>query len=142
MQTSLQAKLIQYLNAKKANEGFTLIELLVVIVIIGILSAVALPTFLDQAGKARQAGAESVIGAINRAQQAYFVEESTFTANIGDLDLGYTTAPTPDGYGQVALADNGGSAVHTAVSNANSGACDLTGTVTPNTTELTESNCP
>ncbi|HBB34438.1 MAG TPA: hypothetical protein DC064_22270, partial [Cyanobacteria bacterium UBA9273] len=70
MKIELKAKYLQYLNQKKQDEGFTLIELLVVIIIIGILSAIALPSFLNQANKAKESEAKQYTGSMNRAQQA------------------------------------------------------------------------
>jgi MSHA pilin protein MshA len=51
----------------KASKGFTLIELVVVIVILGILSATALPKFIDLSGDAKGAALEGVAGAIESA---------------------------------------------------------------------------
>ena len=88
MQTSLKANLLKHLIAKKEDGGFTLIELLVVIIIIGILSAIALPAFLNQANRARQSEAVTYVGSMNRAQQAYYLERSAFTDGIAALGLG------------------------------------------------------
>ncbi|NEQ86085.1 MAG: prepilin-type N-terminal cleavage/methylation domain-containing protein [Moorea sp. SIO2I5] len=91
MKTDLKVKLLQHLTHKKQDEGFTLIELLVVIIIIGILSAIALPSFLNQANKAKQSEARTYVGSMNRAQQAYYLENDDFvidTGDFGELGLG------------------------------------------------------
>ena len=88
MTTQIKAKLLQHFAAKKGSKGgFTLIELLVVIIIIGILSAIALPSFLNQANKARASEAKTYVGSMNRAQQAYFLENGNFAFNGADASL-------------------------------------------------------
>jgi MSHA pilin protein MshA len=49
---------------KSLQKGFTLIELIVVIIILGILSAVALPKFIDLTNEALDASVQGVAGAI------------------------------------------------------------------------------
>jgi type IV pilus assembly protein PilA len=92
MKTELKAKFLQHLlNKKNDDKGFTLIELLVVIIIIGILSAIALPSFLNQAAKARQSEAKTFIGAVVRGQQAYRIANTEFGSDFNDLEIGLPT---------------------------------------------------
>ncbi|BAZ32894.1 serine/threonine protein kinase [Cylindrospermum sp. NIES-4074] len=53
-----------------------------------LIGAIALPSFLNQANKAKQSEAKTYIGSMNRAQQAYFLENNKFSSTIAELQLG------------------------------------------------------
>lgn len=85
MKSELKAKFLTHLLSKKKDGGFTLIELLVVIIIIGILSAIALPSFLNQANKGKQSEAKTYVGTLVRTQQAFYLEKSQFATDLTKL---------------------------------------------------------
>ncbi len=73
------------LNRKKGRnlleKGFTLVELMIVIVIVGILSAVALPNFLSQTDKAKATEAKSVSSSYLKQIYAAYQEGGLSAAN-------------------------------------------------------------
>jgi type IV pilus assembly protein PilA len=108
MKTEFKAKFLQHVAKRKREGGFTLIELLVVIIIIGILSAIALPSFLNQANKAKQSEAKQYISSINKGQQAYYAENTSFGTEVAQLGLGLKTETTNYEYKLSAVTTGGG----------------------------------
>ena len=49
------------MKIKKSNDGFTLIELIMVMIILGVLSAVAIPRYLETIEKAEEASEEELL---------------------------------------------------------------------------------
>jgi len=66
--------------------GFTLIELLIVMVIIGILAAIAVPTYLSQQNEAKDTAARAQLRTAATAQQLYYAKENEYAGTAVELE--------------------------------------------------------
>lgn len=67
------------------DEGFTLIELMVVVMIIAVLIAIAIPSFLGFRKSAQDRSAQSEVRNVLLAEKAYWLDNSDYTQTISDI---------------------------------------------------------
>ena len=77
---------------KNKKKGFTLIEILVVVLIIGVLAAIAMPSYMRSVERSRAAGPMTNLGSIAKAQKSYRMGTEHYTDNVGNLDISLTDA--------------------------------------------------
>ncbi len=67
------------------RRGFSLLELMITVVIIGILAAVAYPSYLDYVRRGNRSAAQTFMMTIANRQEQYLLTSRTYTATISDL---------------------------------------------------------
>ncbi len=76
----------------RKNLGFTFIELLIAIVIVGILTAVAIPSYSSYVLKTKRTEAQALLIEVAGKQVRFHSENNTYTAVIGELGYGAAAA--------------------------------------------------
>jgi type IV pilus assembly protein PilA len=100
---------------RRLDAGFTLIELIVVVVIIGILTAIATPSIINQSSAAKATAAKQRVNTVNKTQQGYYSQHGTFATTFDLLATGVlkggTTAVTEEFTYTLADVSNAGAAI-------------------------------
>ena len=104
-------QLTELRDNRSDEEGFTLIELMVVVLIIAILLAIAIPTFLGARSKAEDRAAQSNLRNALTAEKTYYVDNQTYTDNTASSLTNIEPSLTYTGYvaptiGTVAVSVN------------------------------------
>lgn len=78
----------------KRAGGFTLIELMIVVAVIGILAAIAYPSYTDSVRKGRRSAAQALMMEMANKQQQFLLDTRTYAlGSAGVSTLGYGTLP-------------------------------------------------
>ena len=89
------------MRLRKEESGFTLIELLIVLVIIGVLLAIAVPSYLGFKKRAEKSAAQSNVRAAIPAMEAYYSDNGTYAgataAALSSIDTGLASGLVTSG---------------------------------------------
>jgi type IV pilus assembly protein PilE len=99
---------------KKSNVGFTLIELLITVAIIGILAAVAYPSYTEFVSRSNRTEAQRELLRLANLQEQVFVDNRAYTQDMTGLGMTADPYVTETGHYSIDAIVNGTTFVLTA----------------------------
>ena len=83
--------------------GFTIIELMIALLVLGVLTAVALPSFLDSIRKGRRSEAFAALATMQQGQERWRTNNPSYSTTLADL--GVASSSKPSGYYTLDVGD-------------------------------------
>ena len=94
------------------NQGFTLIELVMTVAIVGILMAIAIPSYNNSTMKARRSDGQTALMDTMVRQERFYTENNTYTTTLANLPA---LTHSPEGYYTITAAACAGSTIDSCV---------------------------
>ena len=91
----IRRKRNEKLGLKRPAQGFTLVELLVVVVVVGILGAVAFPSYRQYSLRAQRTEAKTALLRLAANQARFYLQNNTYTNDVAAL--GFSGGSTEKG---------------------------------------------
>ncbi len=116
------------------ERGFTLIELVFAVAIIGILAAIAFPSFMDSVRKSRRTDAVTALNNVQQAQERYRANKTAYADNL-------TAAPTADPAGLGLTTGTAAGYYTIALVSATATSYEATATAVSGSSQANDTNC-
>lgn len=93
----------------KNNKGFTLIEVMIVVAIIGILAAIAYPSYDEYVKRGNRTEGQAFLSDVAARQERYFSQNNVYVTKDSDISkLGLSSAGSPTGKYSLTVGTGGG----------------------------------
>lgn len=97
---------------KPQESGFTLIELMIVVAIIGIIAAIAYPSYMDQVQSTRRADAQGALVTFANAMERFYTQNNSYIGADGGTSTISNTLTAPDASVFASVSPTDGNAVY------------------------------